>query len=108
MKGSKCKCSYATISHRRICPRCGKKMKPSEWPNEGKVLSFTRLQAIPEGLKDPYNLALVAIENGPKLICWTSGTLKENDLVTIVEQKGNMFCGPKGEPTSELKAPVKA
>jgi uncharacterized OB-fold protein len=83
-------------------------MKPSEWPNEGKVLSFTRLQAIPEGLKDPYNLALVAIENGPKLICWTSGTLKENDLVTIVEQKGNMFCGPKGEPTSELKAPVKA
>lgn len=83
-------------------------MKPSEWPDEGKVLSFTRLRTIPEGLKDPYNLALVAIEKGPKLICWTSGTLKENDSVTIVEQKGNMFCGPKGAPTSELKGPVKA
>jgi uncharacterized OB-fold protein len=82
-------------------------MKPSEWSDEGKVLSFTRLQAIPEGLRDPYNLALVAIKNGPKLICWTSGTLKENDSVTIVEQKGIMFCGPKGEPTSELKDPVK-
>ena len=108
VKGSKCRCSYATTSQKRICPRCGKKMKPSEWPDEGKVLSFTRLEAIPEGLKDPYNLALVAIEKGPKLICWTSGTLKENDSVTIVEQKGNMFCGPKGEPTSELKGSVKA
>jgi uncharacterized OB-fold protein len=82
-------------------------MKPSEWPDEGKVLSFTRLQTIPEGLKDPHNLALVAIENGPKLICWTPGTLKENDSVKIVEQKGTMLCGPKGEPTPEPKDPVK-
>jgi uncharacterized OB-fold protein len=83
-------------------------MKASVWPDEGKVLSFTRLQAIPEGLKDRYNLALVAIEKGPKLTCWTSSTLKENDSVTIIEQKGNMFCTPKGEPTSEQKDSVKA
>jgi uncharacterized OB-fold protein len=108
VKGSKCRCNYATTSNRRICPRCGKKMEPSEWPDEGKVLSFTRLQAIPEGLKDPHNLALVAIENGPKLICWTTGTLKEYDSVTIVERQGNMFCAPKEEPTSDPKDPVKA
>jgi uncharacterized OB-fold protein len=83
-------------------------MKPSEWHDEGKVLSFTRLQAIPEGLKDRYNLVLVAIENGPKLTCWTSGTLKENDSVTIVEQDGNVFCTPKGKPTSGQRDPVKA
>lgn len=100
MKGSKCRCGYATTSHRSICPRCGKKMRPSEWPDEGRVLSFTRLRAIPEGLKEPYDLALVAVEHGPKLICWTSGTLNENDSVTIVEEKGNMFCSPKLEPTS--------
>ncbi len=83
-------------------------MKPAEWPDEGKVLTFTRLHAIPAGLKDPYNLALVAIENGPKLICWTSGILNENDSVTIVEQKGNMFCSSRPDQTSELKDPVKA
>ena len=108
MKGSKCRCGYATTSHKSVCPRCGKKMKPSEWPDEGKVLSFTRLQAIPEGSKDPYDLALVAIDNGPKLICWTSSTLKEDDSVTIVDQKGTMFCDPKVERTSEPKVQVKA
>lgn len=108
MKGSKCRCGYANTSYTRICPRCGKPMKASEWPDEGKVLSFARLQAIPEGLKDRYNLALVAIENGPKLICWTSDTLEENDEVTIVEQKGNTFCTTKGKPMSELKESVKA
>ena len=70
-------------------------MKTAEWPDEGKVLSFTRLQAIPEGLPDPYNLALVAVPKGPKLVCWTSGTLRENDPVTIFEQKGKYLCSPK-------------
>jgi uncharacterized OB-fold protein len=77
-------------------------MKPAEWPDEGKVLSFTRLQAIPEGLSDPYNLALVSIERGPKVVCWTSGTLKENDEVLIVEQKGKYLCTPKTELSFEL------
>jgi len=83
-------------------------MKASEWPDEGKVLSFTRLQAIPEGLKDRYNLALVAIEKGPKLTCWTLGTLTENESVTIVEQHGNVFCTPKVGPRPGQKDSVKA
>jgi len=95
LKGSKCKCGFATLSDKRICPRCGKRMRPEEWPDEGKVLSFTRLQAIPEGLEDPYNMALVGIEKGPKVICWTSGTLKEKDEVRITEVKGRYICVPK-------------
>ena len=70
-------------------------MKPATWPNEGKVLSFTRLQAIPQGLEDPYNLALVNITKGPKIICWTSKTLKEEDTVTIQERDGRYFCALK-------------
>jgi uncharacterized OB-fold protein len=88
----KCRCGFATISDKALCPRCGKRMKPAEWPDEGTVLSFTRLQAIPEGLPDPYNLALVTVAKGPKLVCWTSGTLHEKDPVTIVEQKGKYLC----------------
>ncbi|HEX7392425.1 MAG TPA: hypothetical protein VF374_05680 [Thermoplasmata archaeon] len=70
-------------------------MKPDEWPDEGKVLSFTRLQAIPEGLQDPYNLALVSIEDGPKIVCWTSGTLKADDEVAVTEAKGKLLCSLK-------------
>lgn len=76
-------------------------MKPDEWPDEGKVLSFTRLQAIPEGLQDPYDLALVNIEDGPKIICWTSGTLKVDDEVAVTEMKGKFLCNPK--PTLEFR-----
>jgi len=83
-------------------------MRQSEWPDEGRVLSFVRLQAIPEGLTDSYDLALVAIKKGPKLICWTSGTLKIDETVTIVEQKGKLFCSPKGELAFKLDEPVKA
>lgn len=95
MKGMKCKCGFATISDKRLCPRCGKRLESAEWPDEGKVLSFTRLQAVPEGLTDPYNLALVAVNRGPKLICWTSKTLREDDIVTVVEQKGKYLCSLK-------------
>jgi uncharacterized OB-fold protein len=102
MKGMKCKCGFATISDKRICPRCGKRMKPEEWKDEGKVVSFTRLQAVPEGLQDPYNLALVAVPKGPKLVCWTSGMLKENDPVTIVEQKGKYLCSLRTAPGFKL------
>ncbi len=92
MKGSKCKCGFATTASRHRCPRCGRAMKAAAWPDEGEVLSFTRLQAIPEGLQEPYNLALVGVHKGPKLVCWTSGTLKEEDRVTIAERNGKFFC----------------
>ncbi len=78
-------------------------MKPDEWQNEGRVLSFTQLQAVPEGLSDPYNLALVAVEKGPKLVCWTSGTLKENDEVSITEINGKYLCSLKAPLSFELK-----
>lgn len=57
-------------------------------------MSFTRLQAIPEGLDLPYNLALVGIHKGPKVVCWTSGTLKEDERVTVTEKDGKYFCAP--------------
>jgi len=97
LRGTKCKCGFATLSERRVCPRCGRRMKPQEWPDEGKVLSFIRLQAVPEGFEDPHNMALVGIEDGPKLVCWTTGNLKEDDEVSISEIKGRHVCAPKGK-----------
>lgn len=79
-------------------------MRPAEWPDEGKVLSFTKLQAVPVGLSDPYNVALVAIEKGPKVVCWTSGTLRVNDEVQVTEIKGKYICALKTELTFPLES----
>lgn len=79
-------------------------MKPATWPNEGKVLSFTRLQAVPEGFEDPYNMALVSIPKGPKIVCWTSKTLKEDDDVAIQERDGRYFCALKTDLSFKLDA----
>ncbi len=94
MKGSKCKCGFSTVSIRKACPKCGRVMEDAEWPDEGRVLSFTKLQAVPEGLKVPHNLALVGIDGGPKLVCWTTATLNANDEVAIADVGGKYFCNP--------------
>jgi len=56
----------------------------------GRVLSFTKLQAVPEGLKEPHNLALVGIDKGPKIVCWTTATLNEDDEVAIADVGGSI------------------
>ena len=93
-KGLKCRCGYKTVAEKLRCPKCGRQMKPADWKDKGKVLSFTYLNAIPEGFSDPYNLALVEIEDGPKMVCWTSGRLKENDIVVITQHDGKYICKP--------------
>ncbi len=100
MKGMKCRCGFATVSEKAKCPRCGRIMKPAEWPDEAKVLSFSELHVVPEGTEDPYNLVLVEIgKKGPKIPCWTSGKMKENDEVTIIDRDGKYFCTPRTELT---------
>ena len=94
MKGTKCKCGFATVSGRKACPKCGRVMEEAEWPDEGRVLSFTRLQAVSEGLTGPHNLALVGIDKGPKLVCWTTAILNEDDEVSIADVGGKYFCNP--------------
>jgi len=77
-------------------------MKPLEWSDEGRVLSFTKLQAVPERFKNKYNLVLVGIKKGPKLVCWSSGALKTDDEVSITEMNGKFFCSSKSELKLEL------
>jgi len=96
MKGSKCKCGFTTTSVKTRCPRCGREMKVAEWEEKGKVLSFVELQVIPEGFENPYNTALVEIDNdGPKIICWTTDKLEVEDIVAVTEYKGKYLCSPR-------------
>jgi uncharacterized OB-fold protein len=96
MKGMKCRCGFASVSQKAKCPRCGNQMKPAEWPDEGKVLSFTALHAVPEGLSDRYNLVLVEVaRKGPKVICWTPRELDEEEEVSVIDRDGKLFCFPR-------------
>jgi uncharacterized OB-fold protein len=96
MKGMKCRCGFATTSQRNKCPKCGRLMTPAEWADVGKVLSFTRLQAVPEGMSDPYDLVLVGIDRkGPKVVCWAKDKLDENEGVLVTESGGKYLCVPK-------------
>ena len=83
------------MTDRRRCPKCGKAMKPAEWPDEGEIVSFAALQVMPEGLKEPYNMVLVSVSKGPKIICWVSKNLRVGDVVTISERDGKYFCSMK-------------
>lgn len=102
MKGSSCRCGFKTISARKRCSRCRKLMKPEEWPDEGRVLSNARLGVVPNGLDKPYDLVLVGIDKGPKLLCWSSLPVKVEDLVKIDHEDERYFCSPK-QPSSQVK-----
>lgn len=95
MKGMRCRCTFATVATRTRCPRCGRPMSPHEWPDEGKVLSFTCLQITQAEHQGACDIALVGVHDGPKVICWASETLSEGDEVQIVQVEGKHFCYPK-------------
>ena len=101
MKGVRCKCGFSTVAQRNLCPRCGKQMTATDWPDRGKVLSFTRLDAMPERLDAPYNLVLVSVEKGPKIVCWSDTDLKPDDEVNVIQRNGKCFCRPTKGPMKE-------
>jgi len=92
IEGSECKCGFKTISKNPECPRCGKRMSPRKFFDEGKVLSFVKLGVSPENSKAPMNLVMVEIDNGPKLVCWTDALLKADQRVKVSSEGGLLLC----------------
>ena len=95
MRGYKCKCGFATIAERLRCPRCGKHMKLTYWPNKARVLAYIRLGVLPKGQEFPMDLLMVEVDSGPKLACWTDLQFSRGDEVTFVQLEGNYICSPK-------------
>jgi uncharacterized OB-fold protein len=69
LKASKCHCGKASMPPKSKCPLCGKLMDSTEIVNRGKVLSFTTLFVAPEGFTPPLKVAMVELEDGPKVFC---------------------------------------
>lgn len=69
LNASKCHCGKVSVPPQSRCPLCGKLMDTTELVNRGKVLSFTTLMVTPEGYTPPLKVALVELEDGPKVFC---------------------------------------
>ena len=75
-------------------------MTPIELGNDAVLLTYTTLHTVPEGFNAPIFLALVELEQGPKLLCECKN---ENDLEIgkkgkiIVEDEKHYFMGSEGD-----------
>lgn len=92
IEGSECRCGYKTVSKKSVCPSCGKRMEPREFSDEGKVLSFVKLEIPPEHHDKPMNIVMVEIDDGPKMICWAANILAQNQRVKVFSEGGLIQC----------------
>jgi len=52
------------------CPRCHKKIKETSFSGHGVITTFTTIRYPPQGFENeaPYTVALIDLENGPRVI----------------------------------------
>lgn len=70
--GSKCtNCGKLYFPQRAVCPKCRRKgkLEKTQFSGKGKIYSFTEIRAASTGFEDqvPYFLAIVELEEGPRL-----------------------------------------
>jgi uncharacterized OB-fold protein len=58
-------------------------MERRKFFDEGKVLSYVSLKVQPEDHKEPLDIVMVEIDNGPKLVCWTDEPLKVDQRIRV-------------------------
>jgi len=64
------KCEWKDFHQAELCPRCHSKIVKSSSTGVGKVATFTVIRYPPKGFEGeaPYIVALIDIENGPRVI----------------------------------------
>jgi uncharacterized OB-fold protein len=85
------KCSWMDIHTVYRCPRCRSSIVRSQSPGIGKVATFTVIRYPPKGFEEeaPYVVALVDIENGPRVIGRISANPNEIAITSTVALKQN-------------------
>jgi uncharacterized OB-fold protein len=76
--GLKCgKCDAYTFPPQGVCTECGDQdMEVTEMKGKGTLRNFTVIRVAPEGMKPPYIVAMVELDEGP----WATGNLMEMNL----------------------------
>lgn len=92
MKGFSCRCGFRTLSTKRQCPRCGKEMTEAEWGDRGRILSSARLTIKNGESPQKMRVVLVAITDGPKLVCFSEDDLAVGEEAIVTQVDGKCIC----------------
>jgi uncharacterized OB-fold protein len=73
--GLRCEnCGTLTFPSQGVCRDCGgKDLKVTEMKGEGTIRTFTVIRVAPEGMKPPYIVAMVELDEG----AWAMGNLED-------------------------------
>jgi uncharacterized OB-fold protein len=64
------KCNWFDVFETKVCPRCHGPVQETTFTGRGKVASYTVIRYPPKGFEgqSPYIVALVDVENGPRVM----------------------------------------
>ena len=64
------KCGWSDFHESKKCPRCQGEVGQTVVPGLGKIVTFTAIRYPPKGYESqaPYVVAIIKLENGPKVI----------------------------------------
>jgi len=84
IRGAACAtCSHKSVTALAVCPTCGgSDLRPSEFSNEGTVVSFTILAVPPEVFLDeaPYAFVIVQLKDGPRCTGWMPAVKRPEEI----------------------------
>ncbi len=90
LAGNECKnCGVSYFPPRIVCRKCGRntKMVDKKFRGDGEIISFTKIRVPPDTFKDeaPYIVAVIQLEEGPKVEGHILETGKKVDIGTKVK-----------------------
>lgn len=106
--GLRCEgCSAYTFPPQGICSDCGgKELKVAEMKGEGTVRTFTVVRVAPEGMRPPYIVAMVELEEGPWITGNVVNTNPDEADMSLIGQKvklGSQLVEGTGDSEEEIR-----
>ncbi len=85
------KCNWSDFSEIKTCPRCHNEIEESTLSGRGKVATFTVVRYPPQGFEKeaPYVVALIDLDEGPRVIGRIIGKPDEVRIAQIVHYAGS-------------------
>jgi uncharacterized OB-fold protein len=93
IKGYACpNCKWSDVRETEICPRCHAPVNETMFPARGTIANFTVIRYPPPGFESlaPYVVALVDIENGPRVMARVAADPNDVQVGQIVEFNGTV------------------
>ena len=84
-------CDWTDFQPAPKCPRCRGDLRQSTFAGTGRIATFTVIRYPPKGFENqaPYVVAIIDIENGPRVVGRVSGSGDEVRIGSAVALKSN-------------------